>query len=303
MALFSWKGIAQNLIIKGSIVNKDTHKPIPYASVKLIKEDISSSCDENGIFKILSKFSLDTLLVTAIGYFPHRVLTEKINNSIIALHEKKNFLEEVRITSKKNSVTLNPLEKSSIGGYRVYGGSYVQIARQFNNPQANSSLEEVKIARWIHFDSKFINTRAKFRLRIYDQDTVTKKPANDLYNGIIEVFDGKLTPIITVNLKEFKIHIPNKAFFIGIEWILSSENEFFDMSAKLRPIKLDSEGKVVYESVLRYQIDYQPLIQSSIKRANSNVLTYRLYFNGQWILEDHRQGADPAISVKIAYFN
>ena len=48
-------------------------------------------------------------------------------------------------------------------------------------------------------------------------------PSSDLTNQVIEV-KSKSNPI-GLNLEKYRIHIPGKDFFIGIEWIQREENK------------------------------------------------------------------------------
>lgn len=99
-----------------------------------------------------------------------------------------------------------------------------------------------------------------FRLRFYDMDSISGKPSEDLYNGVIEVKSS--SKIITINLEDSVIVIPHKDFFVAVEWLMIPYNE-------------EKTGPVIKE------IHYYPFIMMS-KEENTEglwMLSYQYNWN------------------------
>jgi hypothetical protein len=214
--------IAQN-IFEGVVINKSTKQPIPYVTVSLVKSKAGVNTDENGYFKITIpvKEAEDSLLFTCMGYAPLKLPIENTGkvwnaNAKIELIEVARNLKEVVVQNNnfKNTITLNDFTEFS-GSY--YGdGSYItQLAQHFVAPSENAMLKEIKIAK---FSIPILSPqKAIFRIRVYDVDPISRQPVNDLTDQIIEVkATGKL---VKVNVEKYKIIIPNKEFFVAIEWL------------------------------------------------------------------------------------
>ncbi len=210
---------AQNNL-EGTVYNANTKEPVPFASVSLIKEKIGVNADEKGFFKLInpSPEANDSLIVTCMGYAPIKVaLSNTGNNPIkIELTETVNALREVVVLNNnfKNSITLNEFDQFD-GSYYGSGSFIAQLAQHFVAPSENAMLKEIKIAKFsipLLFPQKAI-----FRIRVYDVDPISKQPTNDLTDQIIEVKStGK---VVKLNLEQCKIFLPNKDFFVAIEWL------------------------------------------------------------------------------------
>ncbi|MEJ7822899.1 MAG: carboxypeptidase-like regulatory domain-containing protein [Chitinophagaceae bacterium] len=210
----------------GSITNKKTKEKIPFATVGLIKENIGINATEDGDFILVSKNDKlnDTLIFSCVGYetLKHPIDKNNLRNLSIELEEKVNELSEVVITNK-TSWTFNTLNDFSKCGNSFVGSSgyQTQLAQHFQVPAANAILTALKICR---MSLGLIDPeKTIFRIRIYDMNTLTKAPSNDLCDQVIEVKTRSKT--ISLNLQKYKIHIPNKDFFVAIEWLKIPYNE------------------------------------------------------------------------------
>lgn len=222
LLLFPIFSSAQN-IFEGVVINKNTKESVPYATVSLVKSKAGVNADENGYFKITIplKEAEDSLMFTCMGYAPLKLPVEntgKVWNASakIELVEVTRNLKEVVVQNNnfKNTITLNDFTQFS-GPYYGSGNYIAQLAQHFIAPSENALLTGIKIAKLsipILFPQKAI-----FRIRVYDVDPISRQPANDLTDQIIEVkATGKL---VEVNVEKYKISIPNKEFFVAIEWL------------------------------------------------------------------------------------
>lgn len=266
----------------GSVVNKRNGEKIPFASVGLIKENTGINADEYGYFLLISNKNIaaDTLIVSCVGFKTFKLpLNKQVNeNLLIALDEKNSELGEVIITSGKyvTSTILN--EFSNCGNSYVGSSGYqTQLAQHFQAPMRNSLLGNVKICR-MHIP--FLSPeKARFRIRIYDMDSITLGPGKDLCNQVIEVKSGEKN--ISIDMEKYKLRIPGRDFFVAIEWlkIPFNENRRKTKMADGRVIETityrpsigwtDNQGAKMEAWMLDYKGNWRPMFNSNNKTSVS----------------------------------
>ncbi len=207
----------------GKIVSKKSKEKIPYASVGLIKENIGTNADESGFFTLTGSISKehDSLIVSCVGYETRIVEVKGQSNCLIELEERPMILKEVIVNAKQSWCykILNKL--NGLGdACNTTSGQQLQIARHFSVNVDDAVLTEVNICK---SNSIFLPHLAIFRLRVYDIDSVTKGPSNDLCDQVIEV--RTKSRVVNIDLEKYQIHIPKRDFFIAIEWLKIKENE------------------------------------------------------------------------------
>jgi len=115
----------------------------------------------------------------------------------------------------------------------------------------------------------------------YLRDPVTKQPANDLTDEVIEV--KTKSKIVELNLEKYKIYIPNKDFFIAIEWLRIPYNA--------------TETKINGKTVT----NYAPSIGWSKNQA-SNMEIWELGLNNVWgKFPAYLNANNLAIAVSLKY--
>jgi len=202
-------------VIQGNVVNKKTKLKVPFATVGLTGENIGTNANENGFFTFTQKVInlRDTLIVSCVGYETLKLPIENLPQTI-ELYEKQVLLSEVTVTSKLKweYVKLNEKDCGNIG--YTTRGIQTQIAQFFTSPSDNAILKEVEICK---SNPLFETNKSVFRLRFYEMDTVTKAPSYELCDDLIEV--KTISKKTKVNLEKYKIHIPQRNFFVAIEWL------------------------------------------------------------------------------------
>ncbi len=209
---------------RGTVVDKKTKSGISYATVGLMKENIGTNTDEKGNFILFSKNKIlhDSLIISCVGYEALKVSVDARTTIIhCELNTRDVFLKEAVISSKNNweFITLNKISKCGDWG-QVASFHQTQLAQYFQSPIENATLTDIRICTYsvpLFAENEF------FRIRIYDIDTMTGGPSGDLCNETIEV--KSKNKIINVNLEKYKITIPNKGFFVAIEWLKITCNE------------------------------------------------------------------------------
>ena len=254
--------------ISGKVVNSKTKLAIPFVTVGLLKENIGTNSSEEGNFKLTSikLFSTDTLIFSCVGFNTLKLPVNFNEKSEVTyeLIEKFSILDEVIVSSKKdwNFIRLNDFSKCG-NSFITSSGFQTQLAQHFQVKEENSILTEIKICRMsiaILDPEKTI-----FRIRVYGFDSLTKSPSTDLCDQTIEVKTRSKT--INLNLEKYKIHIPDKDFFVAIEWLKIPLNE--------NKSKMKIDGKLVEH------ITYRPSIGWT-DNLNPKMEAWSLDYNNVW---------------------
>lgn len=211
-------GLAQTAFT-GNIINLKTKAVVSFATVGLVKENTGTNANENGWFTLISKNGKknDTLLISCVGYESLKIAVDKLfPNMVIELNEKEFKLAEIVINAKNTWAFAILNDFTNCGNNFVGSNGYqTQIAQHFHASAGNSYLTEIKICRMCL--SSFDPEKTIFRIRVYDMDTITKAPSYDLCDQVIEV--KSKNKFIKINVEKYKINIPNKDFFVAVEWL------------------------------------------------------------------------------------
>ncbi|MBN8833135.1 MAG: hypothetical protein ABS68_05300 [Niastella sp. SCN 39-18] len=217
LVLFIPLSIFGQLPSNGTITDSKNGKPVPFATIALKKENRGVNADLKGRFEIaINDLLADTLVITSVGYKKRMIsVLGTVNNLNIALEPDIYTLKKV-VVKKRGAEMGIGLFKTCSNAYMMPNDSMWQLAKYFNVGKENQQLIKIKIC------TRTINSTTKFRLRIYNIDSTNQQPAENLCNEIIEATaSGKIT---TVDVKKYQIYIPQKEFFIAIEWIAIPEN-------------------------------------------------------------------------------
>ncbi len=148
------KLFAQTIKVKGIIIEKNTNRPIEFASVIILKTDSSITAgalsQTNGSFEIvLNKTGNYMLKIVSIGYetvFKNfTVINNKqtINVDSITVSLSSKMLSDVVVTGKKNTIA-NKLDKQTYKANQfesAKGGSAVDVLKNLPSVSVNSAGE------------------------------------------------------------------------------------------------------------------------------------------------------------------
>lgn len=270
-------------VYDGFIVDKILKKGISYATIGLVKENTGTNADENGNFKLkTSRFESDSLYITSVGYKPLKVAVDNLPlNMVFEMDKKETNLLEVIIKNYTESTTLNSFSNCSTNTFTTSKNSGTQYCQLFETTIKNSFLQEITICKF--------EGSSKFRIRIYDYDTITKKPSIDLVDSVIEIEANKRN--VKVNLEKYHILIPNKKFFIAIEWLHITFNES-NYKTKINGQKMTISQYAPFISYRKQKLN------SADENFNPKVLY--LNFQGKWI-PPYIQNINLMISAKIKF--
>jgi hypothetical protein len=225
------------------VVNKETLKPVPSVTIAIVRAGLSITTENDGIFSIpgdLSKMR-DTVVIYAQNYTLIKMLLSKLSGVDTIRLQKQAIVTAIIKPVVKNDTLLNNYNRFDVGNYvglHIGNGEfkYLQIAQLFEAERSGTLLKNITIERLaFHFDKmKALPTNGtsilngqyeytelehtKFRVRVYDVDPITGGPGKDLCNQVIEIKSREDNKLAT-NLRPYNIIIPNKIFFVAVEWM------------------------------------------------------------------------------------
>lgn len=280
------------------IIDSTSRLAVPSVSVAIVKAKLAITTEDDGIFNIpgdLGKMR-DTLILSAQNYITLKLPLNKING-IDTIYLKRLTIDSA--SSRPDLRTDSLLNDFSRKDIVHYAGihtetslfAYLQLAQQFDVPRSGVLLRGLVVNRlaFIVGPDRAGLEVTTFRIRVYDIDSVTGGPGKDLCNQLIEIKD-KDNRQFRVNLNQYNIILPNKTFFVAIEWLRDFRNMGYTM---------------VYDEKLMRDVqlvNYRPTIGiSPVKGSKLNI--WAMDFKGQWkpytyFSPDY---TDLAIKARVAY--
>jgi len=271
------------VVFNGEVISRSSSLIIPFATVGFIKNNSGTNADEHGKFTLSpSKFENDTLIISCVGYKTLKVDISKFPmNMRFELENKEITLNEIIIGKQynKSSPFLNEFTNCGINYYTT-SGYIAEVAQHFKTDVNNSLLSEINICK--------SSDNALFRIRVYSMDSVRKIPLFDLADTIIEVKSTRRH--VHLDLEKYKILIPNKDFFVSVEWLKIKSNE--------------RESKRVINGIKTIYFQYSPFL--SFKEKNNlldygnSISVWQKDYKGKWI-KFYPENGVLLISAKVKY--
>jgi len=276
-----WFGLhAQQKINTFHVVDSLTKKAVPSVSISIVRAKLAISTEKDGVFSIpgdLSKMR-DTVIINAQGYVSYKTMLHQLNG-IDSLKLLRIEHQTVPIDSiGKQEIVLNSVKKADVAYYaglhtETAKFDYLQLAQQFHLPKAGAYLKKINIIR-LAFNISYESQRdavgmevTRFRLRIYEVDTLKGGPGTELSKRVIEI-SNKDNQSLGINVSNYGIKIPGKSFFIAIEWMRDFTNQGYVMLQ-------EKSGRTVQ------LVDYRPAI--GIHPVKGKILNiWGLDLNRQW---------------------
>lgn len=290
------------------LVDENTHRAIPTVSVAIVRARLSITTEEDGVFSIpgdLAKMR-DTIIFYAQNYVTRKMQLSHLNGmDTIYLKKAADMANNIKLVIKADTL-LNDYRKQDVGYYTgLHAGDcpflYLQLAQRFDMPKSGTLLKKITIHRlafnlnyeWTPDSTGQYNytelEHTKFRIRVYDIDPVTGGPGKDLCDHIIEIKDRDESKVGT-NLKPYNIFIPNKTFFVAIEWL----RDYYNMT--YTRIYNPDAGKI------KTYMNYRPSIGiSPIKGNRLNIWGFSLKHEWKPYTDYSPDFTDLAIKVEVGY--
>lgn len=220
----------QKVTIEGKIVT-DEGQGIPYANIIETCGKYGVATDSKGYFELEIKGNINKqkLKISALGYGDTIINCRMLNiNNLIVLKEKPIVLNEYVIEYKKKSkkyiLGAKSYSKIDIGHTGLYPGMQrgLYIPNNYENP--------LKIKRIEVYVTKHGKPNTPFRLRVYNIDTITKLPGDDLLatSYISKSKHGR--EWLKFDLTQEHLYLPQQGFVVAVEWINCGDEYFYKMS-------------------------------------------------------------------------
>lgn len=242
------KPAKNTFVLKGSVREKESNMPIPYATVQIKNTTIGTITDNEGRFELTfeKKYYNDTILFSFIGY-------ERIEKKIQDINPEAPQLIFLSVdTIIIDPIEVNPTEYEiiSLGNSRNKSTNNLYIdthGQQSVLYVENERKTEGKIVSLNYYLSKKGNYKAPFRLRVYAPDS-NGKPGSDLLPHMIIVKPNTGKGWYSVNISDYNVRIPESGFFIGIEGIYP--NDYLTTTAPdsltAKELKEFRKGEIAY---------------------------------------------------------
>jgi hypothetical protein len=217
--LFVLVSISVSAQIKGVVVDEN-NQPIPYVNIWVLNENIGTTTEDDGSFKIDLKDDNKDLIFSAIG-FETKIL-KPIETKIVILKSTSIELEDV-VINKKTSKEEKEIGYYESGGFR-YHMAYFVDGILFK--VAKEELEKFPFVKELKFKTLSKIQNAKIRLYLVEINN-DGSPSDQLLMDdlIIEVKKGSRKNIIDLSAK--KIAIPENGFYIVFEKLKIEENKYY----------------------------------------------------------------------------
>jgi hypothetical protein len=203
-----------NGIVRDSV----TGKPIPYVSVWLENEDISTMADSLGQYAIRTTNAGKTVVFSAAGYVPKKVKlpeTRGLKLRPIA------FPECLPRTKRTETVTLGAdykIRKADL----TFGneGKPWMLARKFT-PTTGVAKTPFLDKLTLYTDSHNNNMKLGLRFFAIDQNG---NPGTELTDKLVifRVDHGRENTVVDLSL--YNIQVPESGFFVAVSWLIIDQN-------------------------------------------------------------------------------
>lgn len=220
---------AQNIIIK--LLDAEDSTSVKYAEVFSSSHRISIVSDSSGLLylEINKSFENDTLIISHVSYKTKIIPIKKllyVDSTKFNIYLKKQtyILQNVTISSNNKNKKIKYLTIGPFKGHKKVYNSFNMPEREVALYFPNNSMQKEKYLSEISFYIYRLKSNYKFRLKIYDADD--KKYPNKLLLNKDLIYNVTRQNLITVNIYDYYIKIPDNGIIISIEWLSDNNNKY-----------------------------------------------------------------------------
>ncbi len=203
--------------IKGVVVDEN-NKPIPYVNIWIENENIGTTSEEDGSFKIDLKDENKNLVFSAIGY---KKEVSKFKEKIV-LEKQVYKLEDVVIQTPKQTKEIEIGDSKKIHHSHLSGSLPWIYAKFFAYKE---EYKETPFLKTIIVFTKSAINKATFKIHLY---TIGEdgKPASDILDEDIIVTVKSGLKENRIDISKYKVKIPKEGICIGYEWMIIENNKY-----------------------------------------------------------------------------
>lgn len=272
--LLSTAGFGQ-LIIKGTVLNRATRQPVPYANIGIVHSNIGTLSNPDGSFLILvpEKFRADTLLFSALGFGRKAVPVRFFRPEkpvVIFLPERAIPLNTITVTVKKKRNQAFELGNRTFRGGvlendTTYAGRSIALLIEPKEPHLKKGftfpvyLEKANLRIFRNNLKSF-----RFRIRLNAVDRLTGQPGEDLIQQSIVVESAMKNGWLEFDLSALNYPVSGP-FYVTFEQIVDLQDRtdiadgyrkyIQEYPEKLKIDTVEFEGKKEVRQMLRGGID------------------------------------------------
>ncbi|MEZ5044993.1 MAG: carboxypeptidase-like regulatory domain-containing protein [Saprospiraceae bacterium] len=283
--------IGQSGYVTGRISDEKDKAPLPYAHIYVKGKPIGVYSNEVGKFKLRHLTLGDTFIVTSIGYQEKEIRYEQESIGEILLNPKSYELvsAEIRTGNPKDyeyGFMTDRINTKKISGV-AYGIGVEQKEEKLiltNYQMAVQIRNEKNLSGTIKSVEIYLHEAgvewAPFRLRLYNCKE-SNTPGDDLINENI-ILSGEKGDWIKVDLEKYYLELPERGFFISIEWLPTSDKEYwYPIDKKLQlSKKVWRKWKKVFKANTESTLGYGHMIGVYDSASKNEV--WRKSVNKEW---------------------
>ena len=262
--------------VNGIVKDSLSGQPIPYVNISVENENIGSTSEENGEFKLPNLAKDKTLIFSALGFE-----TKKVKASLAS------------------EVILNPID---------YQLDEVTVIRSFGTKQREIGKSESAILQAFdngpRIDTKFFPYQTAYKKTKYIQKAVIKTdnvlekatfkihfysvdekgfPSEELIRKAFFITVKKGTTTTTLDLTKYQLKMPKNGIFVGVEKLIIDSN-------KLEKVVTNANSKTT-----EIKTTYYPLVLYN--RVNRDF--FYTFSGGKWNRIDKQQNLDSSGRMMI----
>ena len=202
--------------IKGVVVDEN-NKPIPYVNIWIENENVGTTSEEDGSFKIDSKDENKNLVFSAIGYQKE---ISKFKEKIV-LEKQIYTLEDVVIQTSKQTKEIEIGDSKKIHHTQLSGDKPWIYGKLFSY---ETKYSETSFLKSIIFYTNSKKEEAKIKIRVYEvKDSI---PTDDILYEDLIVTVKKGMRKNKIDVSKYKIMFPKNGLIVGLEWLIIDFNKY-----------------------------------------------------------------------------
>ena len=209
--------------INGVVIDSLTKEKIPYVNIWVENENEGTTSNENGEFLIENLDNQKNLVFSAIGYETKHIDIKTIQKTI-ELNPKIYELKEVNISPKQENIEtiIGEFSKSEIYQYFGCGKLPWIVTRFFPFEEIFNQTPYIKKIRLL---TRSEVKDSRFNVRLYSVNE-SGEPGNYIYDENIIGIAKKGKKNTEIDISYLNFRVPEKGFFIAIEWFIIEQNKY-----------------------------------------------------------------------------
>jgi hypothetical protein len=204
------------------VLDAKTLKPVPFCEV-IYGKNLGTVTNNDGTITISFETLPDFITVYNLAYETQYVkISETPNSYKIFLEPKVYEIPEVNVLPKQEQLLkIGFFKKDNKGSMSTTRRGYHWALFIANDRQVNGTIKNVQF----YMRKLYENPTAAFRVHIYEIDTITQGPGQELLPENIFAKAKKGNEWVIVDVAKYQIKFPKEGFFIGCEMLYNMEDE------------------------------------------------------------------------------